>query len=56
MNPWVHRRARIALLALFLSGVAAWLIPSYFNAERYRRRLEAGLERTLRRQVGPARR
>jgi hypothetical protein len=39
------------LLALLLSGVAAWLIPSYFSAERYRRRLEAGLERTLHRQV-----
>jgi hypothetical protein len=31
--------------------VAAWLIPSYFNAERYRRRLEAGLERELHRPV-----
>jgi hypothetical protein len=51
MSPWVHRRARIALLALLLSGVAAWLIPSYFSAERYRRRLEAGLERALHRQV-----
>ena len=51
MSPRVHRRARIALLALLLSGVAAWLIPSYFSAERYRRRLEAGLERTLHRQV-----
>jgi hypothetical protein len=39
------------LLALLLSGLAAWLIPSYFGAERYRRRLEAGLERTLHRQV-----
>jgi hypothetical protein len=39
------------LLALLLSGVAAWLIPSYFSAERYRRRLEAALERALHRQV-----
>jgi hypothetical protein len=39
------------LLALLLSGVAAWLIPSYFSAERYRRRLEAALERELHRQV-----
>jgi hypothetical protein len=39
------------LLVLLLSGVAAWLIPSYFSAERYRRRLRAGLERTLHRQV-----
>ena len=39
------------MLALLLTGVAAWLIPSYFSAERYRRRLEAGLERALHRQV-----
>jgi hypothetical protein len=39
------------LLALLLSGVAAWLIPSYFSAERYRRGLQAGLERTLHRRV-----
>jgi len=51
MSPRVHRRGRIALLALLLSGVAVWLIPSYFSAERYRRRLEAGLERALHRQV-----
>jgi len=51
MSPRVHRRVRIVFLALLLSGVAAWLVPSYFSAERYRRRLEAGLERTLHRQV-----
>ena len=51
MSPRVHRRGRIALLALLLSGVAVWLIPSCFSAERYRRRLEAGLERALHRQV-----
>jgi hypothetical protein len=51
MSPRVHRRGRIILLALLLSGVAAWLIPSYFSAERYHRRLQAGLERTLHRQV-----
>jgi len=51
MSTRVHRRARIVLLALLLSGIAAWLIPSYFNAERYRRRLQAGLERTFHRQV-----
>jgi hypothetical protein len=39
------------LLALLLSGVAAWLIPSYFSAERFRRGLQAGLERTLHRHV-----
>ena len=51
MSPRVHRRGRIVLLALLLSGVAVWLVPSYFSAERYRRRLQAGLERTLHRQV-----
>ena len=51
MSLRLHRRGRIILLALLLSGVAAWFIPSYFSAERYRRRLEAGLERTLRRRV-----
>ena len=51
MSPRVHRRDRIVLLALLLCGVAAWLIPSYFSAERYRHRLQAGLERTLHRQV-----
>jgi hypothetical protein len=39
------------LLALLLIGAAAWLIPSYFSAEPYRHRLQAGLERTLHRQV-----
>jgi len=51
MSTRVHRRARFALLALFLSGIAAWLIPSYFSAERYHRRLQAGLERALHRRV-----
>jgi len=51
MSPRVHRRDRIVLLALLLSGIAAWLIPSYFSAERYRHRLQAGLERTLHRHV-----
>jgi hypothetical protein len=51
MRPRVHRRVRIVLLALLLSGLAARLIPSYFSAERYRRRLEAALERALHRRV-----
>ena len=51
MTPRVRRRARIALLALLLSGAAAWLIPCHFSAEPYRHRLQAGLERTLHRQV-----
>jgi len=42
------RRLSVALLLILL---AAWLGPSFFSAERYRRRLEAGLVRTLHRQV-----
>jgi len=51
MSPRVHRRARIASLALLLSGIAAWFIPSYISAGRYRRGLQASLERTLHRRV-----
>jgi hypothetical protein len=51
MSPRVHRRSRIALLVVLLGGIAAWLIPSYFSAERFRHRLEAALARTLHRQV-----
>ncbi len=32
-------------------GLAAWIVPSYFSAERYRRRLQAGLEQALHRPV-----
>lgn len=38
-------------IALALLMVAGWLLPSFFSAERYRRRLEAGLERALDRPV-----
>ena len=51
MSLRVHRRARIASLALLLSGLAAWIIPSYISADRYRRGLQASLERTLHRHV-----
>jgi hypothetical protein len=51
MSPRVHRRARIAALALLLSGIAAWFIPSYISAGRYRRGLQTSLERTLHRHV-----
>lgn len=44
----VSRRA-VAVLAL-VAG-AGWLLPSFFSAERYRRRLESGLERALHRPV-----
>jgi hypothetical protein len=46
-----RRRARNFAIALLLLGLAAWLVPSYFSAERYRRRLQAGLERALHRPV-----
>jgi len=46
-----HRRLRFALLAVLLAAGAAWIVPSYFSAERYRHRLEAGLERALHRRV-----
>ena len=46
-----HRRVRNVIAAIFLLGLAAWIVPSYLSAERYRRRLEAGLERTLHRPV-----
>jgi len=51
MHPRNRRRARNLALLLLLLGGAAWLVPSYFSAERYRRRLEAGLERALHRPV-----
>jgi hypothetical protein len=51
MNPRNRRRARNVSIAFLLLGLAAWIVPSYFNAERYRRRLEAGLERALHRPV-----
>ncbi len=47
-NP---RRIRYVAAALLALGLAAWLVPSYFSAERYRHRLQAGLERTLHRPV-----
>ncbi len=46
-----RRRFRNGAAVLLALGLAAWLVPSYFSAERYRRRLQAGLERTLHRPV-----
>jgi hypothetical protein len=46
-----RRRVRNITIALFLLGWAVWVVPSYFSAERYRRRLQAGLEQTLHRPV-----
>ena len=40
---------RKAILVVALLLVAAWWVPSFFSAERYRRQLEAGLQQTLHR-------
>jgi len=42
-----HRRWWVWAAGVFL--LAAWLVPSYFSAERYRRRLEVGLEAVVHR-------
>ncbi len=46
-----RRRVRNFTIALLLLGLEAWIVPSYFSAERYRRRLQAGLEQALHRPV-----
>ncbi len=51
MSPRFRRQARRVAIALAFLMVAGWLLPLFFSAERYRRRLEAGLERALHRPV-----
>ena len=51
MGSRPHRRARIAFAALVLLTIATWLVPTFLSANRFRRRLEAGLERALQRPV-----
>jgi len=46
-----RRRLRKMAIAFLLLGLAAWIVPSYFSAERYRRRLQVGLEQALHRSV-----
>ena len=47
-----HRRYTwIALTGLAILTIAAWFVPTFLGTERFRRRLEAGLERALRRPV-----
>ncbi len=46
-----RRCVRNVTAGLAALGLAAWLVPSYFSAERYRRRLQAGLEQALHRPV-----
>jgi AsmA family len=43
--------ARRALLVLLLLIVAGWLVPQFFSAERYRPRVQSGLERALGREA-----
>ncbi|MBZ5563193.1 MAG: AsmA family protein [Acidobacteriia bacterium] len=51
MATRTRRYARNSVLAFLLLGLAAWLLPSYLSAERYRRRLETGLTGVLHRRV-----
>ncbi|HEV2350496.1 MAG TPA: AsmA family protein [Terriglobia bacterium] len=51
MKSRKRRYARNGLAAFILLLAACWIVPSFFNAERYRRNLEAGLERALERRV-----
>ena len=49
MSHFVRRHARAALAALALFALAVWQLPSFLSAERFRQRLEAGIERALHR-------
>ncbi|MEJ2009758.1 MAG: AsmA family protein, partial [Acidobacteriota bacterium] len=51
MSPRKRRYWRNAAVALLLLIVAAWVVPSFFNAGRYRPLLQAALERSLHRKV-----
>jgi hypothetical protein len=51
MRSPLRPRARVALPLLIALTLAAWLLPSFLSAERYRRRLETALERKLMRPV-----
>ena len=49
MNAHTRQRARYFSLALVLLALAAWIVPSFFSAERYRRPVQTALERELHR-------
>lgn len=51
MNARSRRYMRLAVGAVGLVALAAWFLPTYFGTERYRRRLESGLEQVLHRPV-----
>jgi hypothetical protein len=47
-----HRRyARVGFVVLALLTLTLWQVPAFLSAERYRRRLDAGLEHLLQRPV-----
>src|SRR5215831_5787584 len=46
-----RRLVQRIVAALALLAAVAWLAPAFFSAERYRKRLEAGLEQSLKRRV-----
>ncbi len=51
MSPRTRRYWRNTALALLLLIAAAWVVPSFFNAGRYRPVLKVALERSLHRNV-----
>jgi uncharacterized protein involved in outer membrane biogenesis len=51
MTILLRHRARATAVTLTTLLLGAWFVPSFLSAERYRRRLEAGLERKLKRPV-----
>lgn len=51
MDPRHRRYTRIGFVAFALLTLAVWQVPAFLSAERYRRRLEAGLEHLLQRPV-----
>jgi AsmA protein len=51
MDPRHRRYTRIGFVAFALLTLTVWQVPAFLSAERYRRRLEAGLEHLLQRPV-----
>ncbi|MFB3920494.1 MAG: AsmA family protein [Terriglobia bacterium] len=51
MNLFARRYARTVAVTLALLALAAWQLPTFLSAERFRKGLEAGIERTLHRSV-----
>jgi AsmA family len=46
-----RRHSRKIFFILILLAVAGWVVPQFFSAERYRRRVQLGLEQALGRKV-----